>query len=96
MQQEVKIILESNNNKNFVGSIIHPNGNIAEALLREGLAKCVEWQLGVVTGGGEKYRKAQEVAKDAKKRIWKNYDGPSGMNFIYVSLFHCNFTKKIY
>merc|ERR1739846_162140 len=51
---------------------------IAEALLREGLAKCVEWQLGVVTGGGEKYRKAQEVAKDAKKRIWKNYDGPSG------------------
>merc|ERR1711878_39189 len=47
-------------------------------LLREGLAKCVEWQLGLVTGGGEKYRKAQEVAKDAKKRIWKNYDGPSG------------------
>ena len=80
LQQEVKIILESNNNKNFVGSIIHPNGNIAEALLREGLAKCVEWQLGVVTGGeGENYRKAQDVAKDAKKRIWKNYDGPEGI-----------------
>ena len=77
-----------------MGSIIHPNGNIAEALLREGLAKCVEWQLGVVTGGGEKYRKAQEVAKDAKKRIWKNYDGPSGMYFIYASIFYCNFTKK--
>merc|ERR1719238_71216 len=77
LQREVQIILESVNNTNYVGSIVHPNGNIAEALLREGLAKCVEWQLGVVTGGGEKYRKAQEVAKDAKKRIWKNYDGPS-------------------
>ena len=36
LQREVKIILESVNNKNFVGSVIHPMGNIAEALLNEG------------------------------------------------------------
>ena len=77
-----------------MGSIIHPNGNIAEALLREGLAKCVEWQLGVVTGGGEKYRKAQEVAKDAKKRIWKNYDGPSGI-YLYQHIFLQFHEKKV-
>ena len=56
LQREVKIILESVNNKNFVGSVIHPNGNIAEALLTEGYAKCVDWSLACVTGGPEKYR----------------------------------------
>merc|ERR1739844_396292 len=78
LQREVQIILESVNNKNFVGTIVHPNGNIAEALLREGLAKCVDWSLAIATEGPEKYRKAQASAKEAKKRIWKNYDGPSG------------------
>ena len=59
LQREVKIILESVNNKNFIGSIVHPMGNIAEALLNEGLAKCVDWSLACVTGGPEKYRLAQ-------------------------------------
>ena len=30
LQRDVKIVLESSNNKTFVGSVIHPNGNIAE------------------------------------------------------------------
>ncbi len=59
LQRDVEVVLESVNNKNFVGSIIHPNGNIAEALLREGFAKCVDWSLKCVTGGPEKYRQAQ-------------------------------------
>ena len=42
LQREVEIILESVNNRNFIGSILHPNGNIAEALLREGFAKTVK------------------------------------------------------
>ena len=78
LQRDVKIILESVNNKNFVGSIVHPNGNIAEALLREGLAKCVDWSLQCVTSGPEKYRQAQAAAKERKLRVWKNYEGPSG------------------
>merc|ERR1711981_16015 len=73
LQREVQIILESVNNVNFIGSIIHPNGNIAEALLREGLAKCVEWSLGCVTGGGEKYRQAQAAAKEKKLKLWKDF-----------------------
>ena len=73
----MQIVLESVNNANFVGSIIHPNGNIAEALLREGLAKCVDWSLACVTGGGEKYRMASAHAKENKLKLWKNYE-PSG------------------
>lgn len=65
-------MLESVNNKNFIGSVIHPNGNIAEALLREGLAKVVDWSLACVTGGPESYRKAQAEAKEKKIRVWKN------------------------
>ena len=73
----MQIVLESVNNTNFIGSIIHPNGNIAEALLREGLAKCVDWSLACVTGGGEKYRLASSEAKEKKLKLWKDYvSGP--------------------
>merc|ERR1719347_138786 len=73
LQREVQIILESVNNNNFVGTVMHPNGNIAEALLREGLAKCVEWSLACVTGGPESYRKAQSNAKERKAKLWKDF-----------------------
>ena len=69
----MEIVLESVNNTNFIGSIIHPNGNIAEALLKEGLAKCVDWSLACVTGGGEKYRLASAEAKEKKLKLWKDY-----------------------
>ena len=73
LQREVKIILESVNNKNFIGSIVHPMGNIAEAILNEGLAKCVDWSLACVTGGPEKYRLAQAAAKEKRLRIWQDW-----------------------
>jgi len=73
LQRDVEIILESHNNNNFVGSVIHPAGNIAEALLREGMAKCVDWSISKVTGGPEKYRAAEKSAKEKKARIWKSY-----------------------
>ena len=38
LQSDVKVVLESNipNSSNFIGSILHPRGNIAEVLLLEG------------------------------------------------------------
>ena len=44
----MEVVLESSNNNNFVGSVIHPQGNIAEALLKEGMAKCVDWSIAKV------------------------------------------------
>ena len=78
LQQEVEIVLESVSNKNFVGSVFHPNGNIAEVLLRQGFAKIVDWSLACVSEGPEKYRKAQAQAKEAKAKLWQDYKGPQG------------------
>lgn len=51
LQRDVEIVLESVNNANFVGTILYPKGNIAEALLREGFAKCVDWSMAFMKSG---------------------------------------------
>ncbi|KAK3097810.1 hypothetical protein FSP39_013410 [Pinctada imbricata] len=73
LQREVKIILEGVSNQNLLGTVLHPNGNIAELLLREGFARCVDWSMGVVTQGADKLRAAEKVAKEKKLRLWKDY-----------------------
>ncbi|KAL0852270.1 hypothetical protein ABMA28_000478 [Loxostege sticticalis] len=73
LQKDVEVILESVNNNNFVGTILHPQGNIAEALLRQGFARCVDWSLAVMKSGASTLRAAERAAKDAKLRIWTNY-----------------------
>ncbi|ESO85752.1 hypothetical protein LOTGIDRAFT_235720 [Lottia gigantea] len=73
LQRDVQIILEGVSNANLLGTVIHPNGNIAEVLLREGFARCVDWSMGVVTNGSEKLRSAEKVGKEKKLRIWKDY-----------------------
>jgi hypothetical protein len=59
LQRDVEIVLEGVSNANFVGSILHPKGNIAELLLREGFAKCVDWSISLATGGTEALRAAE-------------------------------------
>lgn len=79
LHRDVSVILEGVANQGnqgngiLLGSILHPNGNIAEFLLKDGLAKCVDWSMGVVSSGAEKYRNAEKQAKQAKLRLWKNY-----------------------
>lgn len=58
----------------FVGTIVHPAGNISELLLKEGYARCVDWSMGMITGDVSKYRNAEKAAKMARKRIWKNWE----------------------
>ncbi|KAK4295717.1 hypothetical protein Pmani_031744 [Petrolisthes manimaculis] len=73
LQRDVQVILETFSNLNFVGSIVHPNGNIAEALLREGFARCVDWSIATVTGGPEKLRLSEKRAKEKQLRLWQDY-----------------------
>ncbi|XP_048004944.1 staphylococcal nuclease domain-containing protein 1 isoform X2 [Leguminivora glycinivorella] len=73
LQKDVEVILESVNNNNFVGTILHPQGNIAEALLRQGFARCVDWSLAVMKSGASTLRTAERAARDAKLRMWTNY-----------------------
>merc|ERR1719442_105926 len=73
LQRDIEVILETNNNNKLVGSVLHPAGNIAEALLKEGMAKCVDWSIAKVTGGPQKYRDAEKLAKEKRVRIWREY-----------------------
>lgn len=73
LQREVKIVLEGVSNQNFLGSIIHPAGNIAELLLREGFGRCVDWSMAVLTKGHDKLRAAEKFAREKRLRIWKDY-----------------------
>jgi staphylococcal nuclease domain-containing protein 1 len=79
LQRQVKVILDGVNNQNLVGTLLHPNGNIALHLLKEGLAKCVDWSLTLLQPGWrEKYRATEKYAKDNRLRIWKNYVAQPG------------------
>ncbi|XP_068744654.1 staphylococcal nuclease domain-containing protein 1-like [Montipora capricornis] len=73
LQREVKIILEGVSNQNYIGTIIHPAGNIAELLLREGFARCVDWSMAVLSNGHHKLRAAEKFAHEKKLRMWKDY-----------------------
>ncbi|XP_022908359.1 staphylococcal nuclease domain-containing protein 1 [Onthophagus taurus] len=73
LQRDVEIILESVNNNNFVGTIVHPKGNIAEALLKEGLARCVDWSIAFMKSGADKLRSAERRAKESRLRLWKDW-----------------------
>lgn len=73
LQREVEIVLESVNNSNFVGTILHPKGNIAEALLREGFTKCVDWSMAFMKSGADKLRAAERHAKTNRTRVWKDW-----------------------
>ncbi|KAJ3146034.1 hypothetical protein HDU89_006764 [Geranomyces variabilis] len=76
LQRDITVVLEGlSSNDMFVGSVQFPLGNIGEALLAEGLAKTVDWNISLVTGGAQKYRAAEQRAKDKRLRLWKSYVG---------------------
>ncbi|XP_035258116.1 staphylococcal nuclease domain-containing protein 1 [Anguilla anguilla] len=77
LQRDVQIILESCPNQVILGTIMHPNGNITELLLKEGFARCVDWSMAVYTQGADKLRAAERSAKERKVRIWKDYVAPT-------------------
>ncbi|MFT7799310.1 staphylococcal nuclease domain-containing protein 1 [Arapaima gigas] len=77
LQRDVQIILEGCHNQIFLGTILHPNGNITELLLKEGFARCVDWSMAVYTQGADKLRAAERSAKERKVRIWKDYVAPT-------------------
>ncbi|XP_071943600.1 staphylococcal nuclease domain-containing protein 1-like [Antedon mediterranea] len=92
LQREVSIILEGTSNQNFLGTVLHPNGNIAEFLLKEGFARCVDWSMRVVTQGTEKLRSAEKEAKNKRIRLWKDYT-PSKANIVPIE--EKNLTGKV-
>jgi staphylococcal nuclease domain-containing protein 1 len=73
LQRDVQIVLESASNQSVIGSVLHPNGNIAELLLRQGFARIADWSMGVVSQGTDNLKQAEKTAKEQKLRLWKDY-----------------------
>lgn len=60
LQRDVEVVLESvSNNQNFLGSVLHPKGNIAVFLLREGYAK-TSWSVTLSTAGVPTMKEAEK------------------------------------
>ncbi|KAL1918675.1 uncharacterized protein VTP21DRAFT_2697 [Calcarisporiella thermophila] len=82
LQRDVKILLEgiSSNSQNFIGTVRHPAGNIAEGLVASGLAKVVSWSITMVTDGPSILRAAENQAKEKKLRLWREFVGKARLD----------------
>ncbi|XP_063902623.1 staphylococcal nuclease domain-containing protein 1-like isoform X2 [Zophobas morio] len=62
----------------FLGTIMHPAGNISECLLKEGFAKIVEWSMKYVSPKCQaSYRAAESFAKQYRWRLFREYSASS-------------------
>ncbi|KAF8070533.1 hypothetical protein FPV67DRAFT_1025672 [Lyophyllum atratum] len=58
----------------FIGSVLHPAGNVAEHLVAAGLARVVDWHAGMLAsnGGMERLRAAEKSAKERRACLYAN------------------------
>lgn len=54
--------------------MLHPNGNVAEHLVANGLARVVDWHAGMLAAGGgmERLRAAERAAKEKRACLYAN------------------------
>ncbi|KAI0790842.1 transcription factor [Abortiporus biennis] len=58
----------------FIGTVLHPAGNVAEHLVASGLARIVDWHAGMLASGGgmERLRAAERAAKEKRAYLYSN------------------------
>eukprot|EP00536_Pseudo-nitzschia_multiseries_P013298 jgi/Psemu1/211191/e_gw1.558.31.1 len=79
LQRELDIVLHGTDKSGVcaVGSILHPKGNIAAELLKNGLAHMSDWSLRMMPPANvPELRSAEKIAKTANLRIWQSYVAP--------------------
>ena len=77
----------------FIGNVMHPNGNIAEHLVANGLARVVDWHAGMLStvGGMERLRSAEAYVYT--RSIWntavdsRSSQGSQGKETVHVRAF---------
>jgi staphylococcal nuclease domain-containing protein 1 len=95
LQRDIKLLVEGLSTQNIVmATVIHPAGNIAELLLKEGFAWCVDWSMAMLTNDKDKLRSAEKFAKSSKVRYWKDYE-PKPVAVSTSSLPSGKFTGKV-
>ncbi|KAJ6625540.1 hypothetical protein B0H10DRAFT_2312806 [Mycena sp. CBHHK59/15] len=63
----------------FIGTVLHPAGNVAEHLVAAGLARVVDWHAGMLasSGGMERLRAAEKNAKEKRLCLYSNVPASS-------------------
>lgn len=65
----------------LIATVLHPNGNIAKFLLEAGLARCHDLHTPLLGANMANFRRAEKVAKDARKGLFTGLvasKGPAG------------------
>ncbi|KAK4236747.1 nuclease domain-containing protein 1 [Achaetomium macrosporum] len=76
LQRQVKIkIVGASPQGQLVASVLHPRGNIAEFLLKEGLARCNDFHSTMLGSDMAALRAAEKEAQTARRRLHKGYVG---------------------
>jgi staphylococcal nuclease domain-containing protein 1 len=74
LQRNVKVnILGLSPQNQLVGSIIHPSGLIAKALLEAGLARCLDFHSTLLGPDMAVLRQAEKVGQSAKRGLFKDH-----------------------
>lgn len=83
--QEVGVsILGSSASGILILKVVHPAGNIAEALVSAGLSEVSDWQSSFVGASAmQVLRAAERAAKTAGKGIWKGRELPKSANGVF-------------
>jgi staphylococcal nuclease domain-containing protein 1 len=59
--------------KQLIGSVLHPRGDIAKFLLEAGLAKCHDQHVTMLGNEMAQFRQAEKAAKDSKKGLFTGH-----------------------
>lgn len=79
LQRKVKVsLLGVTPQGQFVGNVLHPNGNIAKFLLEAGLARCSDHHSTMLGNEMGTLRQAEKGAKDAKKGLFTGHVATKG------------------
>ncbi|KAJ4386879.1 hypothetical protein N0V93_009778 [Gnomoniopsis smithogilvyi] len=74
LQRHVKVVmLGASPQGQLVGTVLHPNGNVAEFLLQEGLARCNDFHSTLLGDKMATLRAAEKKAQSKKLRLHKNH-----------------------
>lgn len=68
----------------FIGTVLHPAGNIAEFLVAAGFARVIDWHAGMLASSGamERIRAAERAAKEKRVGIYTNAPTVAKLNNI--------------
>ncbi len=79
LQRNVKVdMLGLSPQNQLIGAVKHPNGSIAEFILKAGLARCTDFHSTLLGGEMATLRQAEKQAKDNKLGLFKGHVAPKG------------------